>query len=542
MHAPRRHKRLKYPSAVALLKLDHKLSKNELKRLVKHMNSTHYIDDDYEVEAVYPNYIFKGSALEAAAVVESIGAAANTYKWASAKGRGVVVAVIDSGVNYNHPDLAKNIWHNEDEKLNGKDDDHNGYIDDIRGYDFVKKAGPQCIRDEDCRDRDNDPMDYDGHGSHVAGIIAANNNGKGVRGVAPEAKIMPLRASYSSGRSTYLLSSDIYDAIVYAIDNNADVINMSFSGPGLGVLHEVIKIADELGIVMAAAAGNSNRPWKQYPAALDEVIAVGAIGLDGTKAEYSNYGDWVDIAAPGTAIFSTGSQRKPYFFNTGTSMATPYVTGVAALIKAKDKVGAMPAKEIRQRIISAATPSSFKPILNPDIHLPVEVDKMDMPKVAAVGQSISFVGSGSSDGQDADGFEWVSNIDGKLSSSASFTSSSLSAGVHKISFRVRANNQWSRPVHKTLHIVELENFVRLGNKSIPVEIIRKRKALVANSSKEALKSIKHYIWESNVDGVLPDSRVLKLSKLSKGFHKITLVVQGVDGSSSEPVDAFVQVK
>jgi thermitase len=209
-------------------------------------------------------------------------------------GQTVIVAVIDSGVCLNHPDLQGRI---------------------IVGYDFV--------------DNDNDPSDVFGHGCGVAGVIAANaNNGIGIAGVAPNAQIMPLRVLDAQGLGNY---SNIASAIVYAADNGANIINLSLAGSNnSSILQQAVAYAIAHGVVVIAAAGNFNSPNTFYPAAYPSVIAVGSVDVNLQRSSFSNYGTFVDVYAPGRDILST-SINGDYAFNSGTSFAAPIVAGLTAL-------------------------------------------------------------------------------------------------------------------------------------------------------------------------------------------------------------------
>ena len=253
-----------------------------------------------------------------------------------APGKGTVVAVIDTGVDYTHKDLADNIWVNEGEiPGNGIDDDGNGYVDDVHGVDFV--------------DGDSDPMDEHGHGTHVAGIIAMTpGNGGGV-GVAYGAKIMCVRAGQANGS---FASSDIAKAIKYAADNGADVINMSFGGTGRSYLVESALQDAFPSCVLVAAAGNDGLPTnvaKQagylftediYPAGYKYVIGVMATDNNKSLAYFSNWdfkegsGCEYEMAAPGVGIYSTLPGNR-YACWSGTSMATPNVAAAAAILRSK---------------------------------------------------------------------------------------------------------------------------------------------------------------------------------------------------------------
>ncbi len=274
----------------------------------------------------------------------------------------IIVAVSDTGVDYTHPDIVDNIWQNvgdhgltrwgEDADhdghtlewngsawvldpgdLNGIDDDGNGYVDDLIGYDF----GNQIF--------DPDPMDdvaiWGGHGTHVAGIIAAStNNNLGIASVSPHCRIMVVKGyDTPTGQSTYLDKT-----IYYATDNGADVINMSWGAYGWAPYDQgAISYAVAAGVVCVAAAGNNNRNMVNFsPAQLPHVISVAAWSYNDTKASFSNWGDLIDVAAPGVDILSLKSKfyninggitvGDKYVVNSGTSMATPHVAGLAALI------------------------------------------------------------------------------------------------------------------------------------------------------------------------------------------------------------------
>ncbi len=526
-------------SDVVVLKLPADMDKSELKELVRQIKAARVSDTEIEVEDVSPNYIFKGSAAVASTTTQALTSTYDNYQWAGDKGEGAIVAVIDSGVNYSHPDLAANIWENPGEIANnGKDDDNNGYIDDVRGWDFVKKATGYCALGEDCNTPDNDPMDFDGHGSHVSGIIAAvADNNIGTKGVAPKSRIMPIRASYSDGKSTYLKSSDIYDAIAYAIDNKADVINMSFAGPELNILSDILGVADEMGIVLVAAAGNNGKPYQQYPAALPCVIAVGAVDENNERAYFSNYGDWVDIAAPGTQILSLGGTRKSYEVRSGTSMATPYVAGIAALIKAKNKVRSLTASDIRARILASSVESSFVPVLSANVINPVEVDDMQFDEIIADGDEVKLKAKAIG----ASEYKWDSNLDGDLGSSAELDVDKLSVGTHQISVSVEdSDGKWSKPVTKVLHVVESDQVAEISAEKIALDIVRAKNGLGARSAGSASKKIAHYLWQSDIDGQLPDSKTIALSSLSPGFHKITLSIQDKQGNISTSVEQVIQ--
>jgi subtilisin family serine protease len=239
-------------------------------------------------------------------------------------GNGIVVAVLDTGVDYTHPDLDDNIWRNPGEIAgNGIDDDRNGYIDDIRGWDFVSN--------------DNNPMDmsYRGHGTHIAGAIAAERNDFGITGVAPNAKIMPVRVLPAFGDGEW---NNVAAGIRYAADNGANVINLSIGNEFYpsNLVNDAIEYANNKGSVVVIAAGNSGFSQPDYPARNADRwgIAVGSIDINGRMADTSNGAGSTPldyVVAPGVDISST-TPYNTYDTLTGTSFATPHVAGVAALV------------------------------------------------------------------------------------------------------------------------------------------------------------------------------------------------------------------
>ncbi|MCP4255315.1 MAG: S8 family serine peptidase, partial [Candidatus Scalindua sp.] len=241
--------------------------------------------------------------------------------WDIEKGNsGVVIAIVDSGVDYNHVDLSTNIWVNPGEiSGNGVDDDGNGYIDDVRGWDFYNA--------------DNSPMDDVSHGTHCAGIAAAKgNNSIGVTGIAPNTRIMALRIGGTSGPSTVAA----VEAIEYAADNGADIISNSWGGPSYSsTLNDAVEYANSLGVLLLAAAGNEDTDVSHYPSGYSKVLSVGATDQNDARAWFSSYGADVDVAAPGVNILST-IPSNGYDYVSGTSMSTPLVAGLAGLILSED--------------------------------------------------------------------------------------------------------------------------------------------------------------------------------------------------------------
>ena len=240
--------------------------------------------------------------------------------------RKVVVAVIDTGIDIYHEDLNTGIWINKNEVINGLDDDNNAYIDDINGWNFI----------------DNNNLVYTGekeaHGTHEAGIIAATWNGFGISGIADseQVKIMPLKIlDGNSGRGN---GKAIKNAILYAKEKGANIVNLSLTSSDYdSELYNIMRDSNML-FVIASGNGEAGKGFdidakKVYPAAfdLDNVISVANMNIDGNLEESSNYGkSSVDIAAPGNFILSTLPNNK-YGIKSGTSMAAAVVSGVAAL-------------------------------------------------------------------------------------------------------------------------------------------------------------------------------------------------------------------
>lgn len=256
--------------------------------------------------------------------------------WQRSKGKGAVVAVLDTGIAY---------------------EDHDGLtqVEDLKGAKFSK--GYDFVNDDEHANDDH------GHGTHVAGTIAqVTNNGKGVTGVAYEATLMPVKVLNHFGSGT---SADIADAIRWAADNGANVINMSLGGGGRSsVMESAVAYARKKGVTVVCAAGNGGRGVVEYPAAYDGAVAVSAVGPTKELAPYSSWGKQLDIAAPGgdksrglefgvlqNTIDPKDNTRGVYAFYNGTSMATPHVAGVAALIYA---AGAKTPDEVEKALYEGA--------------------------------------------------------------------------------------------------------------------------------------------------------------------------------------------
>jgi len=276
--------------------------------------------------------------------------------WVSTLGtKQSVMGIIDTGVNYNHKDLMANMWTNPGEiPGNGIDDDNNGYIDDVHGINAITDSG--------------DPMDDNGHGSHVAGIIgAAGNNGIGVSGVMQNTSMVACKFLDSRGSGTSadaLKCLDYFAALATRDTNKVPIVatNNSWAGGGYSsVMEDAIKKHMDVGILFMAAASNdgqNNDVVETYPAnyALPNIISVAAIDHKGALASFSNFGMFsVDVAAPGVDIFSTLLGEDGYKSLSGTSMATPFVTGLAGLIKSSNP--SLDWKQIKNLILTSGVPS-----------------------------------------------------------------------------------------------------------------------------------------------------------------------------------------
>ncbi|MCA8987034.1 MAG: S8 family serine peptidase, partial [Planctomycetaceae bacterium] len=256
----------------------------------------------------------------------------------------VIIGVIDTGINYNHVDLVNNIWTNPGEIAgNGIDDDNNGFIDDVHGYDFVNNDG--------------NPMDDEGHGTHVAGTIAAQgNNGTGVTGVTWNAQLMAIKFLDRNGEG---FLSDAVSAINYATRMGAHITNNSWGGGGFSSsLQAAISAAGNAGQLFVAAAGNDGASQADYPALYSNsnILSVASSDRNDLKSSFSNYNSVsVDLAAPGSSIYST-SYTGGYTTKSGTSMATPHVAGAAALLKSLRPTATV--SEIKSTLMNTVDPLS----------------------------------------------------------------------------------------------------------------------------------------------------------------------------------------
>ncbi|MEJ5285670.1 MAG: S8 family serine peptidase [Bacteroidota bacterium] len=247
----------------------------------------------------------------------------------------VVVGIVDTGVDIDHEDLRKNIFINYGEvgidssgkfkSLNGIDDDGNGYVDDVFGWDFCGTDGQKP---------DNDPRPGNGHGTHVAGIVGAvHNNEIGVAGIVPKVKILPVKTADDNPFNTFI--SKGYEGILYAGIMGAKVINCSWgSETGSELENDVIRTVNSMGVCVVAAAGNDGKYSDFAPASLNGVLSVAAVDSNDIKAGFSNYSGRVGVSAPGVKILST-TPANSYASWDGTSMASPVASGVVALARQK---------------------------------------------------------------------------------------------------------------------------------------------------------------------------------------------------------------
>lgn len=365
----------------------------------------------------------------------------------------MIVAIIDSGTQWDHPDLDDNIWVNAGEIANnGVDDDNNGYVDDVRGWDFFSN--------------DNNPTDLqDGHGTHTAGTVGAEgNNGIGVAGVAWDVQLMPLRFLGTNGGST----SDAILAINYAVANGSQLSNNSWGGgPFSNSLFNAISSAAANDHLFVAAAGNDLEDtdvFPHYPSSytLGNIISVAAIDNQGALSIFpsvsspgSNYGATsVDLGAPGSDIAST-YPTDTYVWNSGTSMAAPHVAGAAAIVWAENPGWTY--AQVRDQIFNTVDANAamngitvLGGVLNLDAALagggggPVNTAptaSINSPSNGASfteGDSVSFSGSASDneDGNINASLVWTSNLDGQIGAGASFSTTGLSVGSHTITASV----------------------------------------------------------------------------------------------------------
>ena len=267
-------------------------------------------------------------------------------------GQGVVVAVIDSGVDINHQDLRNNIWTNSREIAgNGIDDDRNGYVDDIYGWNFGVGQNNNNVLP-------GTTSSGQGHGTHVAGTIAAANNGIGMTGVAHGARIMSLRMGNVDNNGRFTNGGSLAEAIRYAVDNGARVINMSLGWPDSSDLRSALQYAADRNVITVSASGNASSPSPGNPAryATQWGLSVGAVDRNRLIASFSNRAgsnsQMQHVMAPGVTVYSTLPGNR-YGFQNGTSMATPHTAGVVALMLSANRN--LTSAQVRSIVTGTAT-------------------------------------------------------------------------------------------------------------------------------------------------------------------------------------------
>lgn len=338
--------------------------------------------------------------------------------WDISRGSAVVVAVLDTGVETTHPDLASNIWTNKGEiPGNGIDDDGNGYVDDVNGYDFAYN--------------DAIPNDVYGHGTACSGLVAAvQNNGIGGCGFAPFGKIMALKCAIDSG---YFFDSNDTAAFLYALNNGARVLSMSFFSDRVSPMERnALDYCASHGVLPIAAAGNSNSAIPYYPGYYENVLGVGAFGPSGQRNGFSNYGTLVDVSSPGSSLptVTTGAGYTTGF--AGTSGATPQVAGLATLL-----LGANPSlTTVQARAIIEDTATSWTESPNQCIS---SYGKINCLAAMQAAQSLSW--SGKSPivrwiSPIAGPGSWTMWIQGRLASSPSY-SVQVGAGSMNVTAQTR---------------------------------------------------------------------------------------------------------
>jgi hypothetical protein len=270
----------------------------------------------------------------------------------------VIVGVVDTGIDYTHPDLKNQIYYNpgemgldslgRDKRFNGVDDDGDGFVDDYMGWDFTNRVGyPYDSTGGDYLDWDNNPMDEDkqfSHGTSIAGVIGAEANNKiGISGAAPKIKLLNCRAMDPDGNGS---EEDVASAILYATMMGAKVINMSFGDNSFSyVLRDVIRYAYSKNVVLVASSGNDGSTAPHYPSGYSEVICVGNSTPEDYVASGSNYGSTLDLVAPGTSILTT-ARNNQYHSLDGTSLSAPFVSATAGLILSKKNFSNEEVKQI----------------------------------------------------------------------------------------------------------------------------------------------------------------------------------------------------
>ncbi len=300
--------------------------------LVEHLSGLEYVNYAEPVQRFRSFYNPNDVASEQQWYLDSIKA---FQAWDLNKGDpNTTIAIVDDAVQIDHPDLSDNIKENSDEQLDGTDTDGNGYVDDVNGWDAA--------------DQNNDPTPPDSHsyysftdqvfthGTHTAGIASGvTDNGKGIAGMGFNNAIIPVKTVSDNSNLPFGIEAGA-EGIDYAIQAEADIISMSFGGQKDCTVINMLEVAHADSIVLIAAAGNNGNSDTLWPGGMEEVIAIGSTKRGDTVSDFSQYGTWLDLMAPGDSIYSTlwvgSSQSHTYGKQAGTSMACPLTAGVAGLM------------------------------------------------------------------------------------------------------------------------------------------------------------------------------------------------------------------
>lgn len=446
-----------------------------------------------------------------------------------------MIADIDTGIDYNHPDLMANVWTNPGEiPGDGIDNDGNGYIDDVHGYNFCNNTG--------------DPFDDHAHGTHTAGTIGAvSNNGIGVTGINWNCKIVALKFLDASG-SGY--DSDIIRALDYCVKMNIKVSNNSYGGgDNLQSVRDAIENAkNACGHVFVCAAGNSNNnndiaPFFPSNYDNDNLISVAAIDSNGNKASFSSYGqNTVDIAAPGVSILSTYPQNRYAYFN-GTSMATPHVCGVAALIYSLHPNWTY--QQVIRRVLATVKPvasmnglcvtggmvSAYNALHNEAPNLAI-----NSPADGAIFQSGGTITCSASAADDHDGniatkIAWSSDAQGSLGTGATITVSDLAPGTYALSAQVQDDDGVLATRTVTIH-VNAAPTVTISSPSEGDAFVHGSTVTFTGSANDAedgdvTSSIQ---WMDSQQGSLGAGASVSVSSLNIGSHTVTATARDSSGA------------
>ena len=300
-------------------------------------------------------------------------------------GSSVTIGIMDTGVDTGHPDLASKIWVNPGEiPGNGLDDDHDGYVDDVNGWDFGNNdadPNPEPVFDPN-------EIDVGFHGTFVAGIAsAATDNGQGIAGAGWNCRILPLKVTDTAGDIT---TAAVTPAFFYAAAHHVSVLNMSIGGPGDPGVPEyfqaLVDMADSAGVLCVAAAGNDGASTPTYPAGCARVLSVGAMDTGNVRASFSNFGSWVRIAAPGASMWSSICRNyavddfsqiiyiyyfgwdgeNPYMLGDGTSFACPLTSGACALVR--HRAPSLTPEQVAARMIATGDAITFDEPIGPKLN------------------------------------------------------------------------------------------------------------------------------------------------------------------------------